>query len=141
MYNTIDIPSTASVAAGTPNSSARMPEGPELGPDGKLDVAVLSPRTLRHWATLGWGVLRRKDTVPRMETFTAGRVEILSTRNQPRQLDGDLIEPGKDLTVTVRPEALLLCVPQPAADPDLARDVDTAAHDARTTPENATHLV
>ncbi|MCA2211732.1 diacylglycerol/lipid kinase family protein [Jidongwangia harbinensis] len=109
--------------------------------DGLLDVAILSPRTLRHWAALGWGVLRRKQRVPSMETYTATRVQISSRRAQPRQLDGDLIEPGKDLTVTVRPEALLLCVPQPAADPDLARDVGTAARDARTTPENATRLV
>ena len=97
--------------------------------DGLLDVAVLSPRTLRHWVALGWGVLRRKDRVPNMETFTATRVRIRSTRVQPRQLDGDLIEPGKELVVTVRPKALVLCVPQPAADPDLAHDADKA-HEA-----------
>jgi len=98
--------------------------------DGLLDVAVLSPRSLRHWAALGWGVLRRKDTVTRMETFTAARVEIRSTRNQPRQLDGDLIDPGRDLIVTVRPKALLLCVPQPATAPDLAHDAGAARHEA-----------
>ncbi|MFC7278493.1 diacylglycerol/lipid kinase family protein [Paractinoplanes rhizophilus] len=98
--------------------------------DGLLDVAVLSPRTLRHWAALGWGVLRRKDTVARMETFTAGRVEIRSNRAQPRQLDGDLIDPGKHLLVTVRPEALLLCVPQPATDPDLAHDAGAVRREA-----------
>ena len=90
--------------------------------DGLLDVAVLSPRTLGHWISLGWGVLRRKDTVSNMRTFTATRVEILSNRVQPRQLDGDLITAGKQLLVTVRPKALLLCVPQPATDPDLAND-------------------
>ena len=94
--------------------------------DGLLDVAILSPRTLRHWAALGWGVLRRKQTVSSMETFTATRVQIRSRRAQPRQLDGDLIDPGKDLTVTVRPQALLLCVPQPAASPDLADDAAAA---------------
>jgi diacylglycerol kinase family enzyme len=92
--------------------------------DGLLDVAVLSPRTLRHWVSLAWGVLRRKDTVARMETFTAARVEVRSNRSQPRQLDGDLIDPGRQLLVTVRPKALLLCVPQPATDPDLAHDAD-----------------
>ncbi|HEV7707860.1 MAG TPA: diacylglycerol kinase family protein [Asanoa sp.] len=91
--------------------------------DGLLDVAVLSPTTLWHWAALAWGVLRRKKSVPRMETFTAARVEIRSNKAQPRQLDGDLIEPGKQLLVTVRPQALLLCVPQPDTDPDLANDV------------------
>ncbi|WP_203843083.1 diacylglycerol/lipid kinase family protein [Winogradskya humida] len=94
--------------------------------DGLLDVAILSPRTLRHWLALGWGVLRRKSSVPSMETYTATRVAIRAKRAQPRQLDGDLIEPGKELLVTVRPQALVLCVPQPATDPDLAHDAGLA---------------
>jgi diacylglycerol kinase family enzyme len=98
--------------------------------DGLLDVAILSPRTLRHWAALGWGVLRRNQSVPSMETYTATRVQIRSRRAQPRQLDGDLIDPGKNLLVTVRPKALLLCVPQPATDPDLAHDVAAVNRDA-----------
>jgi diacylglycerol kinase family enzyme len=98
--------------------------------DGLLDVAILGPKSLLHWISLGWGVLRRKDAVPHMETFTAARVEIRSTRVQPRQLDGDLIEPGRHLLVTVRPKALLLCVPQPATDPDLAHDAAAADRDA-----------
>jgi diacylglycerol kinase family enzyme len=101
--------------------------------DGLLDVAILSPRTLRHWVALGWGVLRRKQSVPRMETYTATRVQIRSKRAQPRQLDGDLIDPGKDLTVSVRPKALLLCVPQPATDPDLAHDAGAAEQVRETT--------
>jgi diacylglycerol kinase family enzyme len=104
--------------------------------DGLLDVAVLSPRTLRHWVALGWGVLRRKGAVARMETFTAARVEILSNRAQPRQLDGDLIEPGRRLLVTVRPQALLLCVPQPETDPDLAHDA-AATHRAAIATQKA----
>ncbi|MCM4081013.1 diacylglycerol/lipid kinase family protein [Paractinoplanes hotanensis] len=98
--------------------------------DGLLDVAVLSPRTLRHWVSLGWGLLRRRKTVARMETFTATRVQIRSNRIQPRQLDGDLIDPGRELLVTVRPKALLLCVPQPDTDPDLAHDAGAARREA-----------
>ncbi|BCJ47903.1 sphingosine kinase [Actinoplanes ianthinogenes] len=98
--------------------------------DGLLDVAVLSPRTLRHWLALAWGVLRRREAVARMETFTASTVEIRSNRPQPRQLDGDLIEPGDELRVTVRPRALLLCVPRPANDPDLAHDAGAVSRDA-----------
>ncbi|GAA2715501.1 diacylglycerol/lipid kinase family protein [Actinoplanes palleronii] len=98
--------------------------------DGLLDVAILSPRNLRHWAALGWGVLRRKQSVARMETYTATTVRILSNRSQPRQLDGDLIEPGRELLVTVRPQALVLCVPQPETDPDLAHDADAVSRDA-----------
>ena len=46
-----------------------------------------------------------------METFRARHVEVYSNRPQPRELDGDLIEPARTLDVTIRPGALLLCVP------------------------------
>lgn len=94
--------------------------------DGKLDVAILSPNNLLHWASLGWAVVRRRKRVPRMETYSAERVEVQSLQPQPRQLDGDLIEPGKLLKVHVKHRALLLCVPQPESDPDLAYDVSAA---------------
>ena len=103
--------------------------------DGKLDVAILSPRNLAHWAALGWAVLRRKERVPLMETYTAQRIEIYSAKPQPRQLDGDLIEPGKTMSISVRPRALLLCVPQPEADPDLAYDAEAASRAAQSVRE------
>ncbi|MGC5050910.1 diacylglycerol/lipid kinase family protein [Micromonospora sp. DT48] len=95
--------------------------------DGYLDVAVLTPRTLRHWVSLGWAVLRRRDRVPRMEVYRARRVEITSNRNQPRELDGDLIEPGRELRVQIRRRALWLCVPRPVQAADLADDATAAA--------------
>ena len=98
--------------------------------DGKLDVAILSPNNLGHWASLAWAVVRRRKRVPLMETFTAERVEIHSNHRQQRQLDGDLIEPGRSMRIRVRHKALLLCVPQPDADPDLAYDADAAARSA-----------
>jgi YegS/Rv2252/BmrU family lipid kinase len=88
---------------------------PDAEPDdGCLDVAVLTPHTLRHWLSLAWGVIRRRRPVPGMETFRARRIEVISDHVQARQLDGDVIEPGRYLTVQVRPSALCLCVP---ADP------------------------
>jgi diacylglycerol kinase family enzyme len=98
--------------------------------DGKLDVAILSPNNLGHWASLAWGVIRRRKSVPLMETYTAERVEVHSNHRQPRQLDGDLIEPGRTMRIRVRHRALLLCVPQPDADPDLAYDAEAAARAA-----------
>jgi diacylglycerol kinase family enzyme len=92
--------------------------------DGKLDVAILSPNSLRHWASLGWAVVRRQDRVPLMETYSAERIEIVSNQAQPRQLDGDLIEPGRSLKIGIKKGALLLCVPQPEKDEDLAYDAD-----------------
>jgi diacylglycerol kinase family enzyme len=108
--------------------------------DGQLDVAVLSPNNLRHWAALAWGVVRRRERVPLMETFTASRVEIVSNQRQQRQLDGDLIEPGRTLKIGLRPRALLLCVPQPESDPDLAYDAraaDKAAEPVRAAADEA----
>lgn len=100
--------------------------------DGKLDVAILSPNNLGHWASLAWAVVRRRERVPLMETYTASRVEIYARSSQPRQLDGDLIEPGRALKISVKPGALLLCVPLPDADPDLAYDAKAAADRAKS---------
>lgn len=96
--------------------------------DGVLDVAILTPNTLRKWVALGWGLMRRNNRVSSMEVFRGARIEVISDRLQPRQLDGDLIEASDRLIVEVTPQAFWLCVPQPADDPDLAVDVDAAAH-------------
>jgi hypothetical protein len=53
-------------------------------------------------------------------------VEVTSNRAQPRELDGDLIAPGRRLAVEIRPHALWLCVPQPQEAPDLAADAEAA---------------
>lgn len=95
--------------------------------DGWLDVAVLTPNRVRHWLAMGWALARRQGSVPRMEVHRARKVVITSTRAQPRQLDGDLIAPGRTLTAEIKPESLWLCVPRPARDPDLAYDADAAA--------------
>jgi diacylglycerol kinase family enzyme len=92
--------------------------------DGWLDVAVLNPRRLRDWLVMGWALLRRRARVPGMEVLRARKVEITSNRAQPRELDGDLISPGRRLVVQIHPRALWLCVPQPEQTPDLAVDAD-----------------
>ena len=85
---------------------------PEARPDdGVFDIAVLTPRHLRDWFTLAWAVLRKRPSAPRMETFRARNVTILSDKVQQREADGDLIAPSRELSVTVRPGALLLCAP------------------------------
>jgi YegS/Rv2252/BmrU family lipid kinase len=88
--------------------------------DGKFDVAIVAPRSLLHWLRLTWAVLRRHERIPRMEVLRASRVEITSDRDQPRQLDGDAIAQDRAMTVTMRPAALTLCVPQPERSPDIA---------------------
>jgi YegS/Rv2252/BmrU family lipid kinase len=94
---------------------------PHAEPDnGQMEVAILAPRHLAHWAALAWAVLLRRDRVPRMEVLRGSRISIVSDRMQPRELDGDVIDAGCTLTVTVRPGALRLCVAEPARSPDLA---------------------
>lgn len=88
--------------------------------DGLFDVALLTPGKLRHWVVLAFAVLTRRDRTPRMEVYRARRVEVISDRPQPRQLDGDVIEPAEKLSVHMRHQALWLCVPQPEDAPDLA---------------------
>jgi diacylglycerol kinase family enzyme len=101
---------------------------PDAEPDdGCLDVAVLTPRTIGHWLRLGWAVVRRRRRVPRMETFRGRKIVVSSTRVQPRELDGDLIEPGRRLVARVRPKALWLCIPQPERARDLSVDAEAAA--------------
>ncbi|WP_091611877.1 diacylglycerol/lipid kinase family protein [Micromonospora mirobrigensis] len=95
--------------------------------DGWLDVAVLTPRTIRQWAAMGWALVRRRGSVPRLEVLRARKVEITSNRAQPRQLDGDLIEPGRSLVAEIKPQSLWLCVPRPEQHPDLSVDADAAA--------------
>lgn len=87
---------------------------PDARPDdGCLDVAVLRPGSLAGWALLAWDVLRRRPHPRRIETFRARRVEVRANRTEAREVDGDVIEPGRDLTVSVRAGALWICVPPP----------------------------
>ncbi|SNT29385.1 Diacylglycerol kinase family enzyme [Asanoa hainanensis] len=99
--------------------------------DGWLDIAILTPRTVGHWAALIWAVVSRRGKVPRMETYRGHRVQVTSNRPQPRQLDGDVIPAGKTLRVEVQPRAIWLCVPRPAGDDDLAHDADAVAARAK----------
>lgn len=85
---------------------------PDARPDdGMFDVAVLSPRNLRDWLVLAGRLARRRPRPPRMETYRARRVEVRSDRPEQREVDGDVIEPSRELIATVRPAALTLCVP------------------------------
>ena len=92
--------------------------------NGQMDVAILAPRTMRHWVELAWGIVRRRRDIAHMDVLRASRIRIVSDRDEPRQLDGDVIEPGRTLDVTVRPGALELCVPQPEESPDLTEGAE-----------------
>jgi diacylglycerol kinase family enzyme len=93
--------------------------------DGQLDVGVLAPSSLPDWGVVARRILTgssRDDR--RLSRYRARRVEIHADRDLPRQVDGEVIAAGRDLTVTVLPRALLVRVPGPvpvrAAGPALA---------------------
>ena len=87
---------------------------PDAEPDnGQMEVAILAPRHLGHWVRLAAGVLLRRTRVPRLTILRGRRISITSDRLQPRQLDGDVIEPGTSLHVTVLPGGVQICVEPP----------------------------
>jgi diacylglycerol kinase (ATP) len=85
---------------------------PDAEPDdGYLDVAILAPRHLGHWVSTAAAVLMRHKRVPNLEILRGKRIRVRSTQEQERELDGDVIEPGRELLATIRPASLWLCVP------------------------------
>ena len=82
--------------------------------DGRLDVGILGPASPLGWGRVAYRVLtgsRREDR--HLGRYRARLVEIRADRDLPRQVDGEVIEPGRSLTVTVLPAALLVRVPGP----------------------------
>jgi diacylglycerol kinase family enzyme len=79
--------------------------------DGLLDVAVVAPRELRDWLAVAVGLLAKRPFARPVETFRVSTVDITSASVEPRQIDGDPIEPANRLTATVRPRMLWVCVP------------------------------
>ena len=80
--------------------------------DGRLDVGILAPASLLDWGRVAHRVLTGSRREGRqLLSYRARRVEIRADRQLPRQVDGEVIEPGRALTVTVLPAALLVRVP------------------------------
>jgi diacylglycerol kinase family enzyme len=87
--------------------------GARLG-DGVLDVGILAPSSLLGWARVAYRVLARSGHEDqRLERHRARSVEIEAAKDLPREVDGEVISPGRALTVTVAPAALLVRVPGP----------------------------
>jgi len=87
-----------------------------LPDDGVLDVVVIAPGGLIGWTrVVRRVVLRQRQGVGRhrraVEHFTARKVEIVSERPEPRQLDGDAVGAGTTMRMEIRPHALLVRVP------------------------------
>ena len=96
-----------------------LPGGFALLPDARiddslLDVGILAPAGLAGWGLVAQRVISgsRHDDA-NLERYRARRIEIEADAALPREVDGEVIAPGRSLTVTMRPGALLVRVPGP----------------------------
>jgi diacylglycerol kinase family enzyme len=81
--------------------------------DGLLDVGVLSPHGVIGWlAVARRAVGGRHRTGPELEHFQGSHIEVRSTTDLCRQLDGDVIAPGRSLSVHLRAKVLRVRVPE-----------------------------
>jgi undecaprenyl-diphosphatase len=91
--------------------------GARLG-DGLLDVGVLAASSARDWAVVAQRVLAHSHRDARqLERHRAHRVDIEAAEPLARQADGEIIGPGRSLSVTVLPGALVARTPQRPAAP------------------------
>ena len=81
--------------------------------DGQLDVVLLYPRRFLSWLPLAVRVLTKNKRTDEMITRMTGReVVVRASTDAPRQLDGDLIAPGKELRARCVHGRLLVRVPR-----------------------------
>lgn len=94
----------------------RFPGGINLLPDaspfdGMLDVALIAPSRLRDWAQLLTTLVGRHAKGGGVETFRVRKVTVRTENRRPRELDGDPLPPGEDLSVRVLAGGVTVCVP------------------------------
>ena len=81
--------------------------------DGTLDVVLLYPRMFLSWLPLAVRVLSRNPRTDELVTrMTGASVTIRTSVDAPRQLDGDLIAPGRELHCACIHGRLLVRVPR-----------------------------
>jgi diacylglycerol kinase family enzyme len=104
-----------SVAVG---NAGLLPGGFALLPDARLDDGVLDVGILAPAGPLGWGrvayrvITNSRYDDQRLERYRARRVDIQARTELPREVDGEVIAPGRTLTIEVRPAALLVRAPR-----------------------------
>jgi YegS/Rv2252/BmrU family lipid kinase len=82
-----------------------------LPDDGTLDGVVLSARGLAGWLGLAARVLLRRESPGQMTWVQFQRLTITADREQPWQLDGEVMGGTSRLMITTLPGRLLLRVP------------------------------
>jgi diacylglycerol kinase family enzyme len=80
--------------------------------DGVLDVGILAPAGPVGWGRVAYRIITGGGHDDgRLERFQARRVEIQTAADLPREVDGEMIAPGRTLIIEVRPAALLVRAP------------------------------
>jgi diacylglycerol kinase family enzyme len=86
--------------------------------DGLLDVGILAPSGAAGWLRVAHRVLARSGRGgSQLERHQARRVEIKAEEELPREVDGEVITPGRSLTVTLLRRALTVRIPPPGRRP------------------------
>lgn len=81
--------------------------------DGRLDVVLLYPRRFLSWIPIAARVLTKNKRTDETITRMTGREVVVRTQAPaPRQLDGDLIAPGRELRAECIHGRLLVRVPR-----------------------------
>jgi YegS/Rv2252/BmrU family lipid kinase len=81
--------------------------------DGMLDVVILHPKRFLSWLPIVWRVLaKRPKTDETLGRMTGRKVVLRASQDTPRQLDGDSIGLGRELTMTCLHGRLLVRVPR-----------------------------
>lgn len=81
--------------------------------DGLLDVGILAPSGAWDWIRLAGRVLARDRRPDRaLQRLQARRVRISADGVLPRQIDGEIVSPGRALSVSVCPRALVVRLPR-----------------------------
>jgi diacylglycerol kinase family enzyme len=84
--------------------------------DGLLDVGILAPSGPAGWLRVAHRVLTHSGRdCPQLERHQARRIEIRAGTDLPREVDGEVIAPGRSLTVTLLRRALTVRVPSPGS--------------------------
>jgi diacylglycerol kinase family enzyme len=84
--------------------------------DGLLDVGILAASGPGGWLRLAHRVLTHSGRdCPQLERHQARRIEIRAGTDLPREVDGEVIAPGRSLTVTLLRRALTVRVPSPGS--------------------------
>lgn len=96
------------------NLQAGMPLIPEATiDDGEIDIVVLYPRRFLSWLPLAARVLTKNKRTDETITRMRGReIVVRASSDAPRQIDGDLIAPGKELRAECVHGRLLVRVPR-----------------------------